>query len=85
MVQLTTDSISILLIFTQFQSACFKEMDVNSTSSTSYYYQNALVESILYSANVSFLVSQLSWNHSFRTNVIPEQHRASLYSPYYPE
>lgn len=36
MVQLTTDSISILLIFTQFQSACFKEMDVNSTSSTSY-------------------------------------------------
>lgn len=36
MVCLTSDSITILLIFTPFQSTCFKEMDINSTSSTSY-------------------------------------------------
>lgn len=34
MVRLTTDSIIILLIFTQ--STCFKEIDMNSTCSTSY-------------------------------------------------
>lgn len=36
-------------------------------------------------ADGSFLVLQLNWNHSFQTNVIPEQHWASLYSLYYPK
>lgn len=84
-VHLTTDNIGISLIFTQFQSICFKDIHINSTSSTSYLSLKCYGGK--YTAIQLMCLLFFSWagTKAFKPMSFQSNTGNSLYSPYYPK